>query len=660
MFPGGQDQPERRINRLENAIDMPSSHFESSAPAGGLAENAWLTLCFFLSCYFYGAELNPLLALPALLGPLGVLIFTSAGRIERLRGDAPVLFYGCLAAIVLVIGHHLLFSRAPDTSFVPSVVLACLPLWTLVVALLKAPRQLWIMISALVTVFAVLSAFEFVFTRQRAHAPLRDPGNYATLLYLIWLPWLIALIGTKLNGRERALYVSLFLLMVLALLATHLRFAMLLVAGVPVLLLLGWWRYRLTVANVRAPLAAIAAAFVLYLLLGSSGASAAFAGGEANAPGPDPRMLLWASTWQAIVQEGGLHGVGLATFAELYPQFRSPHEQATAGIVVHNDLLQLMLEGGLWLFVPMALFYLVTGVALLRELFRDGGPSWRLGWLLALALAMLHATINFVFYVLPLVLLAAILAGLIFGAKGDAAATPAPGAGAKGLRAAAPVLLVLNIGWMLLDITTSGLTRGYHQAPLSAYLEANDARLMRYAQLAQTLNPRRGDPVRIEARLLAKRFFAAPSSAAAVQADLAYQKTIELQPWNPGPYLEHADFLDRAIAGGFEVNDRRGERYRRARALMPAGAATNAALINWHFAQGDHEAALEVMSELTNWCLLLGREPGAARLLEELQSAAVTLRADDQAERLGTCAEAVGRQSGSGRHKRLLMRFFGD
>ncbi len=657
------DQPESRINRPETAIDTPSSQLESSdasAPAGGLAENVWLTLCFFLSCYFYGAELNPLLALPALLGPLGVLAFASSNRVERLRRDAPTLFYSCIAAIVLIIGHQLIFSRAPGTSFVPGVVLVCLPLWALVVALLKAPRQLWIMISVLVTAFAVLSALEFVFTRQRAHAPLRDPGNYATLLYMIWLPWLVALLGVKLSGRARVLYAGLFALLLLALLATHLRFAMLLVAGVPALLLLGWWRYRLAALNVGAAFVALAVALLFYLLLDSTGVSSAFAGGEAASQGPDPRVLLWMATWQAIVQEGGLNGTGLAAFAELYPQFRSAHEQTTAGLVAHNDLLQLMLEGGLWFFLPMVLFYLATGVALLRALFRGEGPTWRLGWLLALALAMLHATVNFLFYVLPLTLLAAIIAGLVFRSTKGGSERLEPGVWVKGLRVLAPVLLLANVGWMLVDITTMGVARGYHQAPLSGYLKETDARLMAYARLAQTLNPRRGDPIVIEARLLAQRFAAAPSQAAATQADLAYQRALELQPWDPATHLERADFQNGVIAAGVSLNDRRGELYQRAQTLMPSSAATNAALISWYFAQGDHPAALQVMSEVTKWCYVLAREPSAGQLLGELASAAATLGAPAQEEALRQCSQAVGRESGSGRHKRLLMRFFGD
>ena len=90
--------------------------------------------------------------------------------------------------MLLVLVHHNWFSYSADTSYIPSLVLLCMPLWGLTVMLVAAPRNLWVWLSITVAIFAFVSAVEFIFEQQRAHAPLSDPGNYVTLLGLVWIP----------------------------------------------------------------------------------------------------------------------------------------------------------------------------------------------------------------------------------------------------------------------------------------------------------------------------------------------------------------------------------------------------------------------------------------------------------------------------------------
>ena len=53
-------------------------------------------------------------------------------------------------------------------------------------------------------------------------------------------------------------------------------------------------------------------------------------------------------------------GIGVFCFPLLYPSFRSLLEQDTAGLFVHNDYVQFLVEGG----VPLLLFCSLLFVAL--------------------------------------------------------------------------------------------------------------------------------------------------------------------------------------------------------------------------------------------------------------------------------------------------------
>jgi len=168
-------------------------------------QNSWLWLCFFVSCYFYGTQLNPLLLISGIAGPLAVIAATPAARLAALSRHAPVLFWGSLAAAVLIVLHQLFLSTSPGTSFFPSLILACLPLWAVTVALLKDPWRFWVGVSVVVAAFAASSAAEFVWLKQRAHAPFLDPANYLTLLYLVAIPWVV--LGLK-RGLSNELVIS--------------------------------------------------------------------------------------------------------------------------------------------------------------------------------------------------------------------------------------------------------------------------------------------------------------------------------------------------------------------------------------------------------------------------------------------------------------------
>jgi len=625
----------------------------------GLGQNVWLAACFFVSCYFYGAGHNPTIALPALLAPLLIIAVTPASRFNELRVAAPLLFWGCGVTLALIALHHCVFSTSPDSSFIPSLLLACLPLWVLCVSVLENPRQLWVFLVLLGTAFASTSVLEFLVNQQRAHAPLRDPGNFVSLLYLIWLPWVFDCLRRELSRRQSALLFGCTLVFSLAMLATHSRFAMLVLLGV--VAVLGWvacrlrarWQACLNVA------VAICCAFAVYLLLDPSGASSAFDNGDVTGAARSPRMLLWGSAWDAIVNLGGVNGTGAYTFTLLYPLFRSPFEQTTAGLVAHNDVLQIVLEGGIWLGLPLLFLFACIGFSLARNALFERRVSTQLGLLLALGIALFHSMVNFVFYVLPLVLLVAVLLALAFAPGRQASTeTPAVPLGWRAAKYVVVALLGLNALLMALDIMTMGVLSSYRHAPGADYLRAEPSRMLAYTRIAQTLNPRRSLPLFGEAKILEHEFRSRPTPLLATQIDGAYAAALGQDPWNPSVHINYAAFKGQ-LEGRVNGRDFRQEMLYDALALNPYNLDANAVLLQWHLEAGENLDALAVGVNVVKWCKLLARHPAASALFGEVERLGQQLGAQEISDQAADCVKHTRKPTHGGRQKTWLMRLMG-
>ncbi len=629
----------------------------------GAGQNIWLALCFFLSCYFYGAGLNPVMLAPALLGPLCILLTTPSAQLAAARQRAPLVFWACWAAVGLLAMHHLLLSRSPDTSFIPSLLLACLPLWVFTSLVLKNPRGLWLAVSVIVFAYAATSAVEFLLAQQRAHAPLRDPANYASLLYLVGLPWLLISMRRSWSTPHLVIGGALTALYMLALLATHLRFAMLLVAGVPLVVGYCCWRFRVDKRFLIVAFASAALAFAAYYGLDQVGAASAVGANDEVSEAASPRLMLWEATWRAVMGEGGLNGTGLYTFTLLYPQFRSPLEQMTTGVLAHNDLLQLLLEGGIWLSVPMLLFFgAIAWSAARRFLFPESTQiRWQHGLLLALSVAVVHALVNFVFYVLPLVVLVGIMSAIAFSpAREDDVVLP-DNAVRHGtvMRLLAVSMLVANMAWLALDITTFGVLSEYRQAPGASYFRQSEERMLGYTRLAQTLNSRRALPIHGEAKVLEHRFGQSPSVALASQVELAYTAALEKDAWNPMLYVDLAAFQDQLEARGYAFEDRRDQLLRQALQLNPAQLETNYALLARQMNSGADRAELvQTLANVATWCERIRRHPSSEAFLSEVAGLAETFGAEDLRQPLASCMSRLGQSGEAGRQMTPLMEFF--
>ena len=67
--------------------------------------------------------------------------------------------------------------------------------------------------------------------------------------------------------------------------------------------------------------------------------------------------------WQSALNQAAdypILGSGLATFGQLYPQYRTLDDDSTAGFFVHNDYLQLLAEVG-----PVSILMVATFIGFL-------------------------------------------------------------------------------------------------------------------------------------------------------------------------------------------------------------------------------------------------------------------------------------------------------
>src|SRR5262249_38806611 len=127
------------------------------------------------------------------------------------------------------------FSLSADNSFVASWVLSAGPIAFLcglhIASNAGARRNLILAIIAIVALFAANSAGRFVLLAERAHQPMLDPNNYATLLYLVWIPvvhWHLCRewSGSPMSAKQRTAMFSGAFVIVLAIVATRSRVAM--------------------------------------------------------------------------------------------------------------------------------------------------------------------------------------------------------------------------------------------------------------------------------------------------------------------------------------------------------------------------------------------------------------------------------------------------
>ena len=329
--------------------------------------------------------------------------------------------------------------------------------------------------------------------------------------------------------------------LVLALIATRSRTALLIVLAV----LLVW--LVLALFKRVSPKLLLAHAGVVGLAWVVSVAAAALTDapqkGLGFGGGLSIRSELLSSAFQIFEQHP--LGVGIFGFPLLYPSVRSVTEQDTAGLFVHNDYVQFLVEGGIPLLLMLIAFValVVRRTIQLAKLQPKDEQFAGLGFALALVMVCAHAAVNFVFYSLPLGILIGLLSARLFTQLPTQSrqTMPAPRAAIWSAIALAWVMW----SFLALDVATAGVFQGQASFGIASSIRADDQRMLRFARVAQRLNGARGVPALGEAMLLYRATRAEPESKYLWQQTYdQFHRAIEADPWNTLSYVRFAQFLD--------------------------------------------------------------------------------------------------------------------
>ncbi|HEY0900640.1 MAG TPA: O-antigen ligase family protein [Micavibrio sp.] len=344
------------------------------------------------------AALSPLLSGPLLL-PRGVAVLST------------LLFWVYLSL-------SLSWSAVPFASLVTWLNLSALPLTLLAVLCHPDRRDIFrftaLLMASVVLLAALYTLWQFFITGiPRAPGVLANPNNMAALLNIVLLPSLTAF----LSGHYRRVSGPACAVLFAALLATGSRGGLLCAgAGLLILLIALWPQVK---AQRRLIGLSLTGAFILLIgfLWLSPSPLAQNLGAILNPLGDDSvqvRLALWKTSLTML----GDHlwtGTGLGTFYLYYPAYRPVADFASLGHFTHADGLQFGIEGGM---VALILFYAMIGAWIImgvRALRTTSGVNRAVvsGCLASLMALFLHAHIEFQFYIMAILMPAAVMmAGL--------------------------------------------------------------------------------------------------------------------------------------------------------------------------------------------------------------------------------------------------------
>lgn len=355
-------------------------------------------IALILSGFWYiGSALTGLL----LLAGLVITLDATLSR-QYWQSYALTQLMGLYLIWVFIVDIH---SLIPNPSLLTLSILVGLPLTYLIASNLKAFDKAWYHLRFLffigASILAVWGLWQVI--DQIGYGwpvgPLVDRNAFAALMNLLWFPTAyLFLTHTSSRGKAVLFGVGLFIIN-MALFATASR------GGIatwllllPILLWAGWRYTQKKGWVVAIPLIAIAA-YIVSMNLGADAniANRSFALSQDASTGT--RLLLW----QSAIQMTWTHpftGTGWGTFAGIYPAFRSPLENTTAGVFAHNDYLQLAAEGGV--IAPLLLLFILLGILWqLRRSVKLSNTSAGLEsttLLLGVLAIFIHAGVNFIFY----------------------------------------------------------------------------------------------------------------------------------------------------------------------------------------------------------------------------------------------------------------------
>ena len=303
---------------------------------------------------------------------------------------------------------------------------------------------------------------------SRAVGPLSDPNTYGCLLNLLWFPMFGRFLSIRNEASAVKFYGFVLLMIQMGLMMSGSRTASLIWLVLFAIIVLLQWK---TVSRMRfAFVCAVAAAtFFIYTLYSSHLTVASY---EAAATIPhaaqaadSPRLLMWQSTQKMWLDTPWLGG-GLGSWNYIYPAYRNVAETGTSGYFAHNDYLQLLQEGGIFLFIGLAG---ICGWIFLGSLKRltitfDPERIERIGILAGIAAVAMHALVNFSFYLIYINILLGIYLSNLMQAPGTLAKHQTIG------NLSGSLAKIFNAG-LLAVVTVNGFNALLSSASLSLFRE---------------------------------------------------------------------------------------------------------------------------------------------------------------------------------------------
>lgn len=409
-----------------------------------------------------------------------------------------------LAAVHLIwlIGPAIRLSTAPQMSQWSGWLLGLLPLGYLAGLHLRrregAANRTWDGIAALIVLEAVWSNIRyFSGVTPRGIGGFLDPNAFGGLLYCLLVPTMALYADPAQPVSRRRLAVGAMTLVFLALFSTQSRGAggtllLLSLALVIVLRAAG-----LAVLRPAIIITAIALACYLAVRLTTPYQTRTLA--LSTDPSTLGRLMLWKSSWNAWLEHPWF-GTGVGTFRLQYRHYRLPTEISTTGDLAHCDYLQMLMEGG-----PVLLGFLLAwglvacwlALGLYRRL-RDARLSmaarrsamYALTLVLAVLGLFLHASVNFIFYVAPLSLLAGLaLAHAQHALSGPQLREIRIPANRRLVRALATLLIAVPVGGLAADWSASMMLSPWMPSTPASLVSAPPEQRYRAATYVVALRP---------------------------------------------------------------------------------------------------------------------------------------------------------------------------
>jgi len=520
--------------------------------------SAVLLICTFVcALLFSGTAANLVIFLSAMMFLLMAFMVAGANSLKiAIESHSRSSFLALVTLAVICVLYH--FSMSRETSYPMSWLFAALPLTFLISMYIRStPRGEALLLAGILFVvvgLALLSVFRFFVYGERAHMPLIDPNNFATMMYLVWIPfvhWMLVDHNNIFSPSKwwKIIGYAVSFTLLCAMFATQSRMGAYICGLTFLLWLYLGFRNRLSAKNIFSHLCLFVIAF---MFAGDNGLSTL---GEGAAPGDvgsglQVRLLMIESAIQMYL-DYPWYGIGLMGFGMLYPTYRSINEQDTAGLFVHNDYVQVLIEGGIPLFMCLILFVGGVGFFSIKLLNRNTPIQdvSRLGYGIAIGAACGHALINFVFYSLPLMILIGI---------GSAFLLTSPVKSAENevvrKRDSKPVLVLYGGGivfgvfawfYLLLDTSVLGVFMAQKHVFWVDHIRTDEQKTLQFSRLAQALNSNRGLPYLGEAVLLNR--FAIRDAQDQEKRGAAFAmltQALSADPHNPAVYLEMVKHLD--------------------------------------------------------------------------------------------------------------------